>query len=469
MPAKIIFYELNEVPFKIIEYFTKIYPDSTLAKIFPQARKYESYAEDKGHLSPWITWPTLHRGVSNEKHFISDFGQDLTEQDQQFPTTWNILAQNKVKVGVFGSLHTYPPPPSYENFAYYVPDMFAAGSECFPKKIEAYQRFNLTMSRESGRNVSAGMPIKETLNFLTALPELGFKFKTALDVANQLVEERTDKWKVVRRRTYQTVIAFDLFMAQLKRNKPDYTTFFTNHVASSMHRYWAASFPEDYDNIELTQQWLEQYNSEIVFTMKKADEMIRRLVEFADQNPEYNLWILSSMGQEAYKANSIESQLYVSNPEKFMNFFGINKSEWQSRPSMLPQFNVLVNENKRKSFLEQLATLKVNDHKFDFREHTAGFFALDWGHPNLADADTKIEYMGKPVENFRDMGLENVEIKDKSGTTAYHIPQGSMLVYDPKDTHHKQGITQLSTLDIAPTILQNFGIKPKAYMNKAAF
>ena len=37
-------------------------------------------------------------------------------------------------------------------------------------------------------------------------------------------------------------ILFDAFMSSLIREKPDFCTFFTNHVASSMHRFWEASF-----------------------------------------------------------------------------------------------------------------------------------------------------------------------------------------------------------------------------------
>ena len=77
---KVIFFELNEVPYKVIHHFCKLYPESNLAKVLSKGRKYETYAEDMGHLSPWVTWPTVHRGITNEKHFISDFGQDLNDQ-----------------------------------------------------------------------------------------------------------------------------------------------------------------------------------------------------------------------------------------------------------------------------------------------------------------------------------------------------------------------------------------------------
>ena len=93
---KVIFFELNEVPYKVIHHFCKLYPESNLAKVFLKGRKYETYAEDQGHLSPWITWPTVHRGINNEKHFISDFGQNLTEQENEYPAIWNILAKNGV-------------------------------------------------------------------------------------------------------------------------------------------------------------------------------------------------------------------------------------------------------------------------------------------------------------------------------------------------------------------------------------
>ena len=82
---KIILFELNEVPIRIIEYYCKMRPNSWLAKHFDQLKKFETYCENGGHISPWNTWPTLHRGVTNQKHFISDFNQDLKEVDAEFP------------------------------------------------------------------------------------------------------------------------------------------------------------------------------------------------------------------------------------------------------------------------------------------------------------------------------------------------------------------------------------------------
>jgi len=462
---KIIFFELNEVPYKVIHHFCKLYPESNLAKVLAAGKKYETFSEDQGHLSPWITWPTVHRGVDNSKHFISDFGQDLNDQEKAYPAIWNMLAQNGVKVGLFGSLHTYPMPENIQNYSFYVPDTFAAGSECFPKKLETFQKFNLSMARESSRVVSSRIPAKEAIQFLMKLPDLGFRFKTAADIAGQIVDERVNKWKVVRRRTYQSVIGFEIFYKQLVTAKPDFATFFTNHVASSQHRYWAAAFPEDYENLKLGREWIETYNGEIVYTMKKADEMIGRLVKYIEKNPEYSLWILSSMGQHAVEAREIYTDLFVTNGKRFMDNFNLGSDSFELRPSMVPQFNVQVHSDKRKEFEEKLNTLRINDQPVNCRQKGEGFYSLDIGIPNLDESKIKIELMGQIIP-LAHSGMENVKIQDRCGATAYHIPQGSLIIYSPANIKNGKDVTNISTTDIAPSILRNFNIAIPGYMTK---
>ena len=462
---KIILFELNEVPYKVIRHFCKLYPESNLAKVLSKGRKYETYAEDLGHLSPWVTWPTVHRGVTNEKHFISDFGQDLDEQEKQYPAIWNILAKKGIKTGLFGSLHTYPMPDAMENFSFYVPDTFAAGSECFPKKLQPFQQFNLTMARDSSRVVSNKLPLNDGLQVLMKLPEMGLRFRTATEIATQLVEEKINKWKVVRRRTCQSLIGFDIFYKQLETRKPDFATFFTNHVASSQHRYWAAAFPDDYESLKLGREWVETYNGEIVYTMKKADQMIGRLVKFIEKNPEYSLWILSSMGQQAVEANEIYTDLFVTNGKKFMDNFALGSTYYELKPSMVPQFNVQVHVDKRKEFEAKLSTFKINGQLIHSRQKAEGFYSLDIGFPNLEAGKIQIELMGQmiPVEHS---GMENVKIQDRCGATAYHIPQGSLLIYAPARGLNGNDIATISTTEIAPTILRNFNVAVPDYMQK---
>lgn len=467
MQKKIILFELNEVPQKVVDHFCKQRPSSTLARMLPDCRRHETYTEEIGSLSPWRTWPSLHRGVNDEKHMIVDFGQNLDEVDQAFPPIWKILEANGISTGLCGTLHSYPLPKRLEHYAFYIPDAFAAGSECFPRSIEAFQAFNLRMSRDSARNVSSQVPWQSAFQLLKHLPELGFKVSTAWDVGSQLVSERFQRWKVVRRRTYQSVVAFDVFMRQLQKTRPAFSSFFTNHVASSLHRYWAAAFPEDYEEFGYDGRWVKNYKSEIDFTMSKTDQFIARLKSFVDRNPEYAIWITTSMGQEATVALPLETQLYVQDLEKFVQALGVPAGSWSKKPAMLPQVNLVIHAPYIKTFREHLEKVEINGKPIGFRESEGGFFSIDLGHPNLIVSADLVRVDGLAV-SLESVGLENVEIKDKSGASAYHIPEGCLFIYDPRQSAKDQPVSQVSTLDIAPAILQNYQVQIPGYMNTPA-
>ena len=137
---KFIFFELNEVPYTVIDHFCQKYPSSTLAKVLPKCAQIETVAEDEGELSPWKTWPTVHRGVTNSQHKIHDFGENLTSVDEKYPPIWKILADAGKQPGVFSSMHTFPLPTNYQDYSFFIPDPFAGDSNSHPKKLEPFQR-----------------------------------------------------------------------------------------------------------------------------------------------------------------------------------------------------------------------------------------------------------------------------------------------------------------------------------------
>jgi hypothetical protein len=468
MDKKIILFELNEVPLRVIDQFCHWSPQSALARRLGDCHQYETYTEDVGHLSPWTTWPTLHRGVPDSRHLIANFGQDMRAVNKEFPPLWELLAGHGVRTGICGSLHSYPMPTDLNHYAFYLPDTFAAGSECFPGRLATFQEFNLRMARESAMNVSQKLPWHTALNVLAAAPGLGLRMQTLVDVGVQLISERLQAWRKIRRRTYQAVLAFDVFMKQLTSTTPDFVSFFTNHVASSLHRYWAATFPKDYEKFGFDSDWVRTFSREIQFTMQKFDDMFGRLIRFVDAHPEYNLWITTSMGQAATTALPVETALLATDVPRFMSLLGIDASHWQRAPAMVPQLNVTIAGNDHAAtFRKALAGFLVNGQPLRYREAEGNFFSIDFGHPNLHLAPPVVAYEGRTVA-FAEAGLQTVAIDDKSGSTAYHVPQGSLLIYDPLRRGAKRGRTQISTLDIAPTLLQNYAVPVPSYMRNPA-
>src|SRR5688500_16209122 len=121
--------EINEIPWRLIDRHLSDPALSHLGRFFSRAAQYTSVAVDTGELSPWVTWPTLHRGMSNQQHGIKNLGQD--------PSTfrgkpiWEEIREQGGTIGICGSMQSWPPiDPGPGGF--YMPDTFAHDSRCIP-------------------------------------------------------------------------------------------------------------------------------------------------------------------------------------------------------------------------------------------------------------------------------------------------------------------------------------------------
>lgn len=459
----IILFELNEVPFQVIDYYCSKFPNSVLAKILPLSNQYVTKSPDKGHLHPWSTWPTVHRGVSNEVHQIKDIGEDLSKVDKQYPPLWDILVNNNISTGVFSSLQTYPLPANVDKFKFFFPDPFASGHECHPSSLNPFQKFSLDMSRKSVRNVDKGIDYKSAIKLATSLPKMGLKSSTIRQVIGQLISEKLQPWKSTRRRTFQSILAFDIFLNQLKSTKPQFATFFTNHAASAMHRYWAATFPNQYDINNLSNEWIDRYSEEIDFVMSKYDNFLKAIVKFIDTNSNYKLIVASSMGQKATKAEIISSELICYDFDKFLNKIGLEKSSYQKLPAMQPQYNLQVAEGIEKEFVSKLCAVLINGKQLEYRQKNEVFFSIDFGHTDLSEHDFTLNNEGISPD---ELGLRNEKVDEEASGTAYHTAEGSMFIYDPLNKNvNSERFVNVDTRRIAPSILDNFGIAVPGYMS----
>nr|MBK9652819.1 hypothetical protein [Bacteroidota bacterium] len=90
-----------------------------------------------------------------------------------------------------------------------------------------------------------------------------------------------------------------------------------------------------------------------------------------------------------------------------------------------------------------------------------GFFAVDLGQKNLKE---KVIQFDGTNYSFEETGFENMEIDDHSGSTAYHIPEGTLVIYDPQDKSIKKEISQIPSTALVPSIVKNFDIPMPAYL-----
>src|SRR5205807_181013 len=104
--------------------------------------------------------------------------------------------------------------------------------------------------RRNGRVIrSDGLMSRESLRLLLSLPKLRIRAGTLGTVVAHLVREKIDPISLARRPCFQALLLWDIFTGLYRpHDSPVFATFFTNHVASIMHRYWKDVFPGDFQD-----------------------------------------------------------------------------------------------------------------------------------------------------------------------------------------------------------------------------
>lgn len=465
MTRRIAVYELNEVPWRVLDWYCALRPSSHFARLVHAGRGYVTTAADEGPLSPWITWPTVHRGVSNRVHGLTDLGQSTTDIDRTHPPIWRIVADRGVRVGLFGPLHSHPLPHNVERYAFYVPDTFAATPHTHPPALEVFQRFNLAMVDRNGANVTRGLPVADAMRLAVRLPGLGGRITSAVRIAAQLVDERRHPSRVVRRRTMQSVLAFDLHARLLRVHAPQLSFFFTNHVASAMHRYWPATFPDDYVHTHFDDAWIERYRHEIRFAMDEADRHIGWLMRMVERQPEAALLVVSSMGQAAVDDGHppLLRQVFLQRPEALMAVLGIPREAWTQKRTMEPDYTFAFTQGHERRFAEALETVRIDGQGVRVRVLPDATVGCSFGQRNVDEATVRVEIEGRPC-TLEHLGLCNTGKQDEADSNAYHVPEGIALMFDGEGGRPPGERRKLSTVDIAPSLLAALGIEPPSYM-----
>ncbi len=427
--TKIICLELNEVPNEIM---IEIISDINLKKYQYNFEFTPTISLDNNHLHPWVTWSSVHRGINHSEHLISDINQECGYQDKKYPTIMSELSKKGYKVGVFGSMHSGRVPISeFKKYSFFVPEAFSGHSHCKPESLNGFQKLNLVMSKSSAREVSKELPnIKSILKALISYVQHIYKLRSLFCLIKQLISEIFSPWKKSRRRILQSDILFDIYMNLLYKHTPDYSNFFTNHLASSMHRFWEAKFPYQYKKQVSTNSWINKYKNEIDIAINSAKYYIKSLMEYVDNNSDTQLWIISSMGQSAVQEYK-KSQSYwqISDMNSFLSSLLEKKIEVKQLTQMIPIYGIESSELNINLVADKLSKVKSNiDIKISSRTKTTLAFIFN---KKAFKNKQEIPYF-ENLSNYKRTiikGLKKVKINENTGTSAYHVPEGIFYRY----------------------------------------
>lgn len=443
----LILYELNEVPWPLLDAYIQRNPDTALEKLLTQGSCWTTVTQDSGELHPWSTWPTLHRGVYNDVHNITFLNQKITSD---FPPLWELTAKAGLTTGVFGSLQSWPVKQE-GNYSFYIPDTFAQDSQTYPKAYEVFQDFNLAQTKRDG---AYARPFKITLSDMEkgiSLFQKGLTLSTLLKVGIHVLQERLNPDYRTFRAILQAPLSFDFFWKLLHSTRPQFSTFFTNHCASMMHRYWKHYFQED-----LTTKRDLFLSRNVHRALKIADQQIARLMTYCDTHDGV-LVVASSMGQEAVNRGTYYPELRIVDSEKFVRGLGFQGS-YEANLAMQPDFPFSFSScEDRDDFVDRVRRLRDGSGRplFGFKiAHTTVNLSL--GVPQ----GQGILLQNQRQKSFEEMGFEVVK-RDEG--TAYHIPSGIAVFYGASVAPQSRRET-IESIQLAPTILDYLGLTPEEYM-----
>lgn len=453
---KILLLEINEVPWKVVDLWRHSSRYPNLKYFFDNAQLFETIARDVGELSPWVTWPTLHRGIPNFKHGIKNLGQDpITFNGVPI---WEEFRNVGLNVGVCGSMQSWPPKDPGDG-GFFVPDTFAHDATCIPKFVETFQRFNLEMVRKNGRVVNREMNLTTSgKTFLREMPRLGIKAKTLASLAAQVVKERFDSRMVARRPIFQSMLQWDVFEKLYDpKAPPSFASFFTNHVAGTMHRYWHHLFPEDFGEkyVDLPRYHLKTFD----FAFSVADQIVKRALWFSKLNPEITIIFASSMGQAAVDRDYHEGfEVVVGDLVKFISITSLGPSDWKPLLAMVPQVSVEIGDAEKrkqaKMFLESCLT--SSRQRLFFVDEIGSSLTITVKTPASTDRDIGGFWNLGGFLKWEDSGLKIIEIEPG---TAYHIPQGVLAIHEKRLEGKKESIiTRIDATEVKEMILKIAGI-----------
>lgn len=456
----LVIYELNEVPWRVIDWYVRLRPSSALARLLGCAKTFTTVTKDEGELHPWTTWPTFHRGVNNTQHQIRFINQNLDEA-AHYPPIWETLSQVGKRVGVFGSLQSYPP-PTKDAYEFYVPDTFSPGCETLPAKYSPFQRFNLRQTQQDGAQASPLQFDGSIANDVLKMMQVGLRLETCKNLAVHIAKERINPLHRSRRAVLQALVAFDIFRHALNEKRPDFCTFFTNHVAGVMHRYWKYTFPEDF-NAVLTTDAERFHAGSIAFAMDIANAQLAYLTSYVDA-ANGMLVVASSMGQEAIDRGAYSGEWRITDVQLFLKAIG-----WLSPASdllaMQPDFNFSFDSNEDAERFLQLTKGLIDSAGTSIWKRAQRMGAtVNLGLSPSQDAMTAGEaFMASLDQPLRRLTIAEMGIQflKRDPGTGYHQPRGALLLYG-NGVQHDDSRLEVDSTAVRPEILRLLGVECEA-------
>lgn len=429
------------------------------------------------HISPWIIWPSVYTGMTPQQHGIVGFGQDTSHIRGR--CVWDVLDEQGIRIGVLGSLMSYPP-RTKGNAAYYVPESLADEASCIPEAARALQEFCVFSARNYSE--SFGSSAATAVKLLLRTRQSGVRVKNIWRTLQQMpMEAIKGPSHYPERAMLHSYLTWDAFCALYPGSKPRYASVHMNHVAYVQHRYWRASEPERFaSELSPTDQRFfyssaerDRYEQKFAHWIETAfrytDERLGELLQMVDERTV--VLVGTALGVRPF--DPAKGEIYnpvvrlVAERELF------DAVGWRGY-TVLHQMNPDVTVNFASPEAAQAAQaaiegLHVHPGEELFTVQRKGpqlFLELNMPRRATLEEELRIRHRDRPELSIPlERHIHEHPTNDQS--TSHHKDSGWLLAYC-KGSALEAKKDVISVTDIAPTILSLYGIAPQPWMDPQA-
>lgn len=439
---KIFIFELNEISPLILNKYIKRYPNSSISKFAKKSQKLITIADDikEKDLYPAQSWASINSGKPFKRHKVKWYNDTKKNCSQ----IWDDLSINN-SIGIVNVLHS----SNYKNFRffnYFISDPYKKFEKTIPSSLLGFKKFINSQTFKSNRISKFQITFKEIKYIFSFF--LKIRLRTYLRILKILFEIKFKK-KKERLRNVDFLLHFDIFLWSVKNKSSDINVFFTNHIASQIHRYLGALLPSKNIKSYFGNNWIRKNSDEVFYSMRLFDKNFYELENDLIKKNDVVVFV-SSMGQGLVnKYNKNHLTKYVHNQKDFFDIFFDNKEKYEVLGSMSPQLTIKSKDNfNAKTLLKELKK-KDNSKIIENYDLNNNILTISVNFKNY-----KYVYIDNKKYSLSKIGVKEDYIDTQN--TGKHIKEGILLIKSPKKIKSSKKISYLKYRSIIERIVTEY-------------
>lgn len=230
--SKLIFVELNEVNFDVVQKYLESQPGkySAIERLFKGKWIRTTSEKRYNELEPWIQWVSVHTGLSYAEHGVYRLGDMVGSTHPQF---YEAIERSGVRVGAISPMNTEN---RLKNPAYFIPDPWTKTSTDGSWWSNA---LGSAVAQAVNDNAQSKVTIKSAVSLMLGL----MRFAKLTHYAMYLKLALGGYGASWRKALFLDLFLHDVHMGLLATKQPGFSTVFLNAGAHIQHHYFFNADP----------------------------------------------------------------------------------------------------------------------------------------------------------------------------------------------------------------------------------